>query len=204
MRWSTSGETEVAHIPVFSNIGEPGKGRAPLQRPATAVVFGLAGVEDRIYGMYWAKLEPILSNLGVTKVFDVGPRFSSKLRALPTIPIISKGTLPASALSELLQETRFGLIAYSVEAIGKSGVFAAYAAHGVVPVVLAEKRQACDGLEPDRHFIDGLRLNADHDASSLAAVQQELYSWYAPHSAKAQTVYLHQLIRSVSDVAFNA
>src|SRR4029079_16057631 len=45
------GKTITAR-PVFSNVGEPGRGLGPFERAATAVVFGLAGVEDRLFGTY--------------------------------------------------------------------------------------------------------------------------------------------------------
>jgi len=193
LRWGAS-DTEVAQMPVFSNIGEPGQGRVPLDRPATAVVFGLAGVEECIYGTYRAKVEGILGDLGVTTLFDVGPRFSSNLALSAVAEAVQKGVLPVNALSTLLQQARFGLIAYPFGKLGKSGVFAAYAAHGVVPIVLAERREARDGLEPDRHFVDGLRLNAGRNASDLAAIQRELYSWYGSHGAKVQAAYLRHLL----------
>src|SRR5262249_21374532 len=63
-----------------------------------------------------------------------------------------------AAVSELLERTRFGFIAYPLDFIGKSSVFAAYSAHGVVPIVLSDKHGAFDGLQPVRHFLDGLRL----------------------------------------------
>ena len=145
-------------MPVFSNVGEPGFRSAPRTRSAAAVVFGLAGVEDRLFGIYRPDLERIIAALGIEKIFDIGPRFSSVPHTLAGVPVISKGVLPQGAVSELLQRARFGFVAYPLDFIGKSGVFAAYAAHGVVPIVLSEREGAFDGLQPARHFLDGLRL----------------------------------------------
>jgi hypothetical protein len=132
---------KITAMPVFSNVGEPGCGSAPCERAAAAVVFGLAGVEDRIFGTYRFEIERIISALGIEKILDVGPRFSSMPRTFAGAPVISKGVLPQGAVSELLQRARFGFVAYPLDFIGKSGIFAAYAAHGVIPIVLSDKQR---------------------------------------------------------------
>jgi hypothetical protein len=187
--------TKITAMPVFSNVGEPGCGSTPCARSATAVVFGLAGVEDRLFGIYRSEIERIVSALGIEKIFDVGPRFSSMPRTLAGTPVISKGVLPQDAVSDLLQRARFGLVAYPLDLIGKSGVFAAYAAHGVVPIVLSDKQGAFDGLQPARHFLDGLRLGKG--AEDLASIQRKLFTWYTSHSLKVQAEFLASSIPRV-------
>jgi hypothetical protein len=186
--------TKITAMPVFSNVGEPGCGCAPCARTAAAVVFGLAGVEDGIYGIYRSEIERIISGLAIEKIFDVGPRLSSMPRTLAGAPVISKGVLPQDAVSELLQCARFGLVACPIDWIGKSSVFAAYAAHGVVPIVLSDKEGAFDGLQPARHFLDGLRLGTGASAQDLASMQRNLFSWYTSHSLKVQADFLANTI----------
>jgi hypothetical protein len=196
--WRDGNASKIAAMPVFSNVGEPGCGSAPCARTAAAVVFGRAGVEDRLFGIYRSEMERIVSAVGIEKIFDVGPRFSSMPRTLAGAPVISKGVLPPGAVSELLQRARFGLVAYPLDCIGKSGVFAAYAAHGVVPIVLSDKPDAFDGLQPAQHFLDGLRLDAGAGAQDLASIQVKLFTWYTPHSVKVQADFL---VNSISPSA---
>src|SRR5262249_9713854 len=144
--WRDGNGIKITPMPVFSNVGEPGCGPDPCARTAAAVVFGLSGVENHVFGIYRSEIERIISALGMKKVFDVGPRWSAMPRTLAGAPVISKGVLPQGAVSELLQRARFGFIAYPRDVIGKSGVFAAYAAHGVVPIVLSDKQGIFDGL----------------------------------------------------------
>jgi glycosyl transferase family 4 len=184
--WRDGDAAKIAAMPVFSNVGEPGRGCAPCTRTAAAVVFGLAGVEDRIFGIYRSEVERIVSALRIEKIFDVGPRLSAMPGTLAGVPVISKGVLPQGAVSELLQRARFGFVAYPLDFIGKSGVFAAYAAHGVVPIVFSEKWGAADGLQPARHFLDGLRPETGAAAQDLASIQRELFTWYKSHSLNAQ------------------
>ena len=198
-KWGDGNAIKITAMPVFSNVGEPGCGSAPCERAAAAVVFGLARVEDRIFGTYRFEIERIISALGIEKIFDVGPRFSSMPRTFAGAPVISKGVLPQGAVSELLQRARFGFVAYPLDFIGKSGVFAAYAAHGVVPIVLSDKQGAFDGLQPARHFLDGLRLGTGAEAQDLASIQRELFSWYTSHSLKVQADFLANSISRAPD-----
>jgi hypothetical protein len=193
-QWRDGSAIKITAMPVFSNVGEPGCGPPPFARTATAVVFGLAGIEDRLFGIYRAKMERIISALGIEKIFDVGPRLFSIPHTLAGVPLISKGVLPQHAVSELLHYARFGFLAYPLDFVGKSGVFAAYAAHGVVPIVLSDKEGAFDGLQPSRHFLDGLRLGAASCAEDLVSIQRELFIWYRSHSVRVQAEFLANTI----------
>src|SRR5262249_37366426 len=192
--WRDGDATKITAMPVFSNVGEPGCECAPCTRTAAAVVFGLTGVENVIFGIYRSEVERIISALSIEKIFDVGPRLSAMPRTLACAPVISKGVLPQGAVSELLQRARFGFVAYPLDLIGKSTVFAAYAAHGVVPIVLSEKQGAADGLQPARHFLDGLRLGTGASAEDLPSIQRELFRWYRSHSLKVQAEFLMNFI----------
>jgi hypothetical protein len=196
--WRDGRAIKITAMPVFSNVGEPGCGPAPCARNATAVVFGLAGVEDRLFGIYRPDMERIVAALGIEEIFDVGPRFSSGPRPLAGAPVISKGVLSQGAVSELLQRTRFGFVAYPLDFLGKSGVFAAYAAHGVVPIVLSDNQGAFDGLRPAQHFLDGLRLERGASAQDLSLVQRKLFTWYMSHSLKVQADFLVNFISRAS------
>jgi hypothetical protein len=201
--WRDGNTIKITPMPVFSNIGEPGCGPAPCARTAAAVVFGLSGVEDYVFGIYRSEIERIIAALGIEKIFDVGPRFSAMPRTLAGTAVISKGVLPQGAVSELLQRARFGFVAYPLDFIAKSGVFAAYAAHGVVPIVLSDKQGTFDGLQPARHFLDGLRLGTSAGAEDLASIQQKLFTWYTSHSLKVQAEFIANSIRACIAVQLN-
>jgi Glycosyl transferase 4-like domain len=200
--WRDGDATEITAMPVFSNMGEPGCGPAPCARTAAAVVFGLAGVEDYIFGIYRSEIERIISTLGIEKIFDVGPRLSAMPGTLAGVPVISKGVLPQGAVSELLQRARFGFVAYPLDFVAKSGVFAAYAAHGVVPIVLSDKQGTFDGLQPARHFLDGLRLGTSAGAEDLTSIQHQLFTWYTSHSLKVQAEFLANSIRTLGGTEY--
>jgi hypothetical protein len=185
----------VSCLPVFSNVGELSRERSDTDRAPAAVIFGLAGVEDRLFGPYRLQIERIISIMGIDKVIDIGPRLSSTPASLAGVPVIPKGALLPLEVSELLQHARFGFIAYPRDFLAKSGVFAAYAAHGVIPIVFSDKQGSFDGLEAGRHFLDGLQVYRAIDVHRLKSIQQEVRTWYAGHSLQVQA---RDLGRSIS------
>jgi hypothetical protein len=138
-------------------------------------------------------MEHAIATIRVEKIVDIGPRSLSAPKSFAGLPIISKGALPAAEVSNILRNARFGFVAYPFEVLAKSSVFAAYAAHGTIPIVLADKRGSFDGLEVGQHFLDGPKLNATPDTECLAAVQRQLLDWYRTHSLQLQARYLRAL-----------
>jgi len=190
------GDVEIKCMPVFSNVGEAEDAIPPSARAAIAVVFGLAGIEDRLFGDYRPRLERIVAAVGIKRVIDIGPRFSPVPSSIGGAPVISMGTLSPVRVSEVLQKVKFGFVAYPLHVIGKSGVFAAYAAHGVVPIVFSDKPGQCDGLQQGRHLLDGLKLERGIGNHLLASIQSELRVWYASHSLRVQADVVEKMIMS--------
>jgi hypothetical protein len=175
-------------MPVFSNVGEGGCGLVAAKRDAIAVVFGLSGVETRLYGAYRAQLERTISILGIEQVIDIGPRSLSMPENLGGAAFIRKGVLSSEQIFELLKRSKFGLMAYPLDVIGKSGVFAAYAANGVIPIVFSEKnrRSSLDGIRAGEQCLDGLEISDPICSDTLETVQSQAFAWYSSHSCKVQ------------------
>jgi hypothetical protein len=175
-------------MPVFSNVGEGGDELVAGKREAIAVVFGLSGVETRLYGAYRAQLETVVSVLRIQKILDIGPRTLTMPETLGGATFIRMGILSSEEISELLRKSKFGLIAYPLDVIGKSGVFAAYAANGVVPIVFSEKgrRSSFDGIRVGEQCLDGLEISDPVSSDTLEKVQSQAVAWYSSHSCKAQ------------------
>jgi len=192
LEWSRG--SQIRPLPVFSNVGEAGCASPPAARAASAIVFGLGGVENRIFGLYRERVERIVETMGIEEIIDIGPRFSSLPTTVAKAPVISKGVLQRDRVSDVLAHARFGFVAYPFDVLGKSGVFAAYAANGIIPVVFADRHRSYDGLEAGRHFLDGLRLETKLDANHLAGIQRRLFDWYESHSLPAQARFIAQAI----------
>ena len=181
-------------LPVYSNVGELPE--RPVDRADQIVVFGGPTIRMRAYrrldpGFWRWVLEEGLA------VHDIGPpiQLAEYDRLRESGRIHAHGSLPAEQVSRRLAQARFGLLCYEPSAVAKSGVFAAYGAHGVCPILIAGDYQAHDGLTPDRHYAAGYaglqegRLNA-------GAIGSAAFDWYRPHRIDVHAQALQDLMRA--------
>jgi hypothetical protein len=186
--------TERVHVqPVFSNIGEPAVVRAVRERTGGLVIFGSASTRDRALQRLPA-YAAALHDLGVTGIVEVGPGAPASSLKVDFVHTYL-GRLLEAEIGALLQTCRYGLIDYPSVHLGKSGVFAAYAAHGCVVLNTALPGPDADGLLAGRHYISlpraASRAHGDAaDQTSAAALR----SWYAGHTAIEQAADLAALL----------
>jgi hypothetical protein len=183
LRQATGSARQVTVRPVFSNVGEPVDMPQWSQRRPQAVVFGSPSTRRRALGGI-RRHATTLRSLGIAAIVEVGdgPAQLAELTAPDTCHL---GRLDSAALSALLLGSRFGLLEYPARFLGKSGVFAAYAAHGCVAIDIGSADADRDGL---RAGIDYLRLPFPHDGSSddHPGMAQRLNRWYGPHCLALQ------------------
>jgi hypothetical protein len=181
--------------PVFSNIGEPSVVPPPSHRVARAVVFGLASTRQRAFNAVRGH-ELVLHRLGVQELVEVGSGATST-RASLGIPIRQLGRLEQAELGELLQSSRFALVDYPSDCLAKSGVFAAYAAHGCVVIDTSPPGLDTDDLVGGRDYFSLQTLSRDSTAG-LATNAMELaaagcHRWYGEHRLDLQAAQLWAL-----------
>lgn len=185
----------VRVAPVFSNVGEPADVRAAGERSAGLVVFGSASTRQRAFGLLGSHLAE-LAELHIEHVVEVGPGPATSFAA-PGLTCAHVGEQAPAEVERLLQSHRYGLIDYPSFHLGKSGVFAAYAAHGCVVLNTAADRVDADGLRSGRHYLS-LRPGAAAalGASAAAAMSTRLHHWYLGHRRGRQaTELLAELLR---------
>lgn len=170
-------------LPVYSNVGEPAA--APGRRTDKIVVFGGPVIRSLAYRQLDAGFWRWVQAQGLS-VHDIGPPIdsSSYARLCESGRIRAHGSLPAELVSQHLAEASFGLLCYPPQVVAKSGVFAAYCAHGVCTILLADHYQVHDGLEPGRHYAAGYAA-LETDAADPAALGAAGLAWYQPHRVEA-------------------
>lgn len=134
---------ELIKAPVISNIGEP-QGLRPLKnRSRQLVVFGQLANRVRLYKEHRKRLESICRMLRIESVIDVGSGESPYIpKTVLQTAVKRAGFMADDQLSDLLQDSVAGVICYWPDVWEKSGVMAAYEAHGVVPILVPmEKRR---------------------------------------------------------------
>ncbi len=168
-----------AVLPVFSNVGEAAM-FFPVRTPKI-VVFGGAGLRQATYRaagealFAWAGRESLA-------VHDVGPLIedaciSALLRANG---VAQHGRLEGHAVYRLLEDALFGIVSYPVEYVAKSGVFGAYCAHGICPVLFSQNYVPADGLLVGQHYLPGIPSEGI-DIDKAALVGRAAWDWYQPH-----------------------
>lgn len=163
--------------PVFSNVGEPSRRTPTAERRPSIVVFGSEPTRARAL----KNAADILASTSL-EVVEVG----SGNRVLePASNSLWLGALPAEALSEVLSERLYGLFGQDMSYAQKSSVFAAYAAHGCVPIV-ASRRAFVSGLTENEHFLASDRTARVIDIDRLDKVSRNIFRWYRNHTVQQQ------------------
>lgn len=176
------GREPAAVLPVLSNVGEPDEMPPCEAREPVALVFGQRGRRERVY----ARIGEFVAALGATGikcVYDVGPPIDEHcLRGCP-IPVRRLGYLGPASVSEVMLRSRVGMLDYPLDFAAKSGNLAAYAAHGVVPLVRSAVAGVHDGL---RHGLNIVRVGEPledlRDQCVVSRVATGARSWYAEHA----------------------
>ncbi len=132
--------------------------------------------------------------LEAEEILDVGPEISLPATA-GGLPIRPQGALPKSEVSELLLDSAAGFVSYAPRFLPKSGVFAAYCAHGVLPICAWEHHPKDENLAAGRHYwdVDGATAAAC-GADSFQAIADTARAWYAGHSLERQAATFHDLL----------
>lgn len=177
---------EIQRLPVFSNVGELSDPAPLSEREPVAVVFGGAGRRRKLYERLLQKRE-ILSQLAVEEVVDIGPP-TEVPAALDGVPVRSLGILPGCEVSAVMARSRIGLGEVPFHVVAKSGVLAAYHAHGLLCVNVSLIGRLIDDIAEGQHFAGVASLKKGSlDAEAIAA---RGYQWYRGHDrARTASVF---------------
>ncbi|WP_165848144.1 hypothetical protein [Paraburkholderia lacunae] len=152
--------SRAIYSPTFSNVGEPGQVKAWGERKNIAVVFGSEHARRQVYEYVTPILAAQLASNCIERVVDIGAKgawLDEVAHALRPHQFEIAGTLSASEVSALLTDAKWGFFNTPWGQASKSGVFAAYATHGVAPVSIFDDVGAYPAPThyplPDTHFV---------------------------------------------------
>lgn len=175
----------VKSIPVFSNVGEPTTVKPFSERQSVVVIFGSPGPKKRVYRNSLKELARVCHELKIEKIIDIGKSVDECPEDVDGIPIIKKGILPQEEISNILSEAKAGFINYPSEFLSKSGIFAAYCAHGILPLGVTYLDQAVDQVEAEKHYWPtdiGKTISSD----IAEKISREAFRWYQDHRLSVQ------------------
>jgi hypothetical protein len=101
------------------------------------------------------------------------------------LPIERLGVLAAPAVSARLAQARVGLADYPFHVLTKSGIMAAYFAHGLLAVNMSTVGKPPDGIREGRQFVHPSRLS--DPAFDGQAVADAGFQWYRLHGLDGTT-----------------
>ena len=161
--------------PVVSNVGEPVDPLELTERANRAVVFGLP--HSRLPLLESRMLMPTLEKLAVSEVLEIGAPCGGPPANIGRMKWHQCGNLSGERVSELFLQSRFGLLYYPRHLLSKSGVFAAYASHRMVPVLLAQPGSPVEELKPHIHYLDSSDIQQLH-TTAMQEIADECWQWY--------------------------
>jgi hypothetical protein len=190
--------SQVPVMPVFSNVGEPHQLLPLVDRPKRLVVFGSRGTRLRVYERSRLALEQTCQRLNIETIYDVGPSLEVAVTALGHIPVKQLGVLPPAKVSTIMSQSAVGFFSYPVEYLAKSGVFAAYCAHKLLPIGAFDSGRDVDGLQGGKHYLLGDRHVEQLDWWLGEAVAENAYAWYRSHRLAEQASTFANCLRFIN------
>ncbi|MGL4617551.1 glycosyltransferase family 1 protein [Chroococcidiopsis sp.] len=181
-------QSQIPTLPVFSNVGEPKQIPRLTERSRRLVVFGSPSIRKRAYRQSLKELSQVCQLFDIQEILDIGAPTGLVLSSIQGIPIVETGKLSAPEISEILLNSFAGFFNYHLEYLAKSGVFAAYCAHGILTVSPRVYTSTQDGIEPGKHYwVFSDRITEITDCVEVQAIASHAYTWYQTHNLSVQT-----------------
>lgn len=188
--------SQVFKFPVFSNIPVPTILFPFEMRNDYVVVWGNREAKRKAYCLLEKHYEHIRLHWKWTKIIDIGV-LDPEPHIMP-VPIIHLGFLSDIEISLTLSSCKYGILtAYSPDYFSKSGIFAAYASHGLAVLSAPSKEDyfaSLDGLSEAIHF---QKINKE-DYQLPSFLSSNLNTWYEEHdlAKHVKLIYL-PIIRKI-------
>lgn len=167
---------QVISMPIFSNFGESSSPPNQAKRRRSLVLFQPPPYDTQ--HPYWQAWEKLVDWLDPVEIPIVGRTTTLPSNSL----VLPLGVAPSNDVSILLQHSAWGLVDYFPGYLGKSSVFASYAANGVATFAPSDLRGADEGLISGHHYLDVGAIDASTTSERIGDSANALYSWYQSHN----------------------
>ena len=192
----------VPVIPVFSTIGEgKPKESTPLNgRPPQMVIFGGEIWVNELLRKQSGETYRCCDALGIERIVTVGSPLGTAPRR-SRIPIDELGYLRSDRVVEVIKSSRIGLMNYYRGYLGKSSVYAAYAALGVLPLLSETNPSNADGCVDGKTYLSAKNITERTNIEFLQEIVTNARAWYAKHSLPRTAEVYATILQARSQIA---
>jgi len=176
-------------IPVFSNVGEMTYSSPLNSRSPNMVIFGGARWVTELLGRYRNETLRCCRELCIQEIITIGSPAGTVTGKMP-IPVTECGFLNTDKVAEIISSSQVGLMNYFPGYLAKSGVFAAYSALGVLPLLPRFSPPGCDGCIAGKHYLFLDQVATSVNGDRLQQVVNNAREWYQTHNlARTADIY---------------
>jgi len=176
-------KTQSLVLPIPSNVGEPEEVPLLRDRAKRLVVFGHKNRRALVYYTHAQALDRTCQALGIQEIWDIGAPMDLRLSHINGVPIRQRGIQEAASVSQCLLNSVAGFLgAPQPMYLAKSGIFAAYCAHRLIPIIASGDPVTADGLQPDRHYGMADQLMNEWSLDEAQMIANHAHAWYQTHS----------------------
>ena len=194
-RWAKS---PVQCIPNFSTIGALEEITPLSKRKRSLIVFGSSD-RTRVYRNNTETLNTICHTLDIDTLYDVGRPVEWDDGSI-SANVVRTGFLSAAEVSALLAESLAGVFDYRrfPQNLAKSTVYAAYCAHGLLPICNGSGLRPQDGIMANHHYVITSSIETFAQPLSLQAIAENAYVHYQTRTLAQSAAKFAQLLMPVA------
>jgi len=181
-------KTQIAHLPVFSNIGEPEYASPLIERTRRLVIFGHKNSKLQVYQQGRQALELACKTLEIKEICDIGVPTGLEISEINGVPVVETGVIETVEISKIMLDSIAGFLNFPPPAyLAKSTILAAFCAHRLIPCMVTYNAMPIDGLQSGKHYWSASDKNSQLSLELGQVIADNAYAWYQNHSLSVQT-----------------
>lgn len=193
VKLSNGKHKHIQALPVFSNVGEPKQNRPLSDRQKQLVIFGSVANRIRVYRESQEALNSACQSLDIQSILDLGTPTGIEPQTIGNVPILELGMQPAEKISEIMADAIAGFLNYNPNFLSKSGIFAAYCAHGLLPINVRGSDIPIDKIKLGEHYWISSKVELK-DIERMQVIANNAHAWYSSHNLSSQSkIFFHIL-----------
>ena len=193
VKLSNGKHKHIQALPVFSNVGEPKQNRPLSDRQKQLVVFGSVANRIKVYRESQEALDSACQSLDIQSILDLGTPTGIAPQTIGNVPILELGMQTAEKISEIMADAIAGFLNYNPDFLSKSGIFAAYCAHGLLPINVRGSDIPIDKIKLGEHYWISSKVELK-DIERMQVIANNVYAWYSSHNLSSQSkIFFHIL-----------